>query len=218
MCQTILCLKERNQKKINSHHWFLSAFCEVLQPKVCILVDAVLKFSNNSIYELWRPINTNYNIAASIGSTSVMTNHGKWTINPLVGFQVFEYHMTNSLERPLESIFGHRFGINKGGFCAYRFSALSELGSQSDIMRDYYQAENFKDSSVGIRKLNSYLTEDRIIARALLTSTSHRNWRTVSVDTGNARVDVPSSMPEFIMQRRRWINGDLYSTLNELSH
>ena len=218
MCQTILCLKERNQKKINSHHWFLSAFCEVLQPKVCVLVDAGLKFSNNSIYELWRPINTNHNIAASIGSTSVMTNHGKWTINPLVGFQVFEYHMTNSLELPLESIIGHRFGMNKGGFCAYRFSALSEFGGESDTMRDYYQAENFKDSSVGFRKLNTYLTEDRIIAWALLTSTSHRNWRTVSVDTANARVDVPMSMADFILQRRRWINGDLYSTLNELSH
>ena len=218
MCQTILCLKERNHRKINSHHWFLSAFCEVLQPKVCVLVDAGLQFTNNSIYELWRPINNNHNIAASIGTTSVMANHGKWTVNPLVGFQILEYQMTNSLERPLESIIGHRFGMNNGGFCAYRFSAVSEFGGESDAMRDYYQAAIFQDSAVGIRKRHSYLTEERIIAWVLLTSTSHRNWRTVSVDTANAKIDVPMSMADFIIQRRRWINGDLYSTLNELSH
>ena len=95
---------------------------------------------------------------------------------------------------------------------------MSEFRGESGVMEDYYQAENFKNGAVGIRKLNSYLTEDRIIAWALLTDTRHRNWRTVSVDTANARIDVPDHMSEFIMQRRRWINGDLYSTLSELSH
>ena len=37
--QILFCLKERNQKKINSHRWFFSAFGPILQPNVCILLD-----------------------------------------------------------------------------------------------------------------------------------------------------------------------------------
>jgi chitin synthase len=37
--QIIFCLKEKNQKKINSHRWFFNAFVPILQPIVCVLQD-----------------------------------------------------------------------------------------------------------------------------------------------------------------------------------
>ncbi|KAG9030667.1 Chitin synthase, class 1, partial [Serendipita sp. 407] len=37
--QLIFCLKEKNQKKINSHRWFFNAFGPVLEPNVCVLLD-----------------------------------------------------------------------------------------------------------------------------------------------------------------------------------
>lgn len=38
--QMIFCLKEKNQKKINSHRWFFQAFGRVLDPNICVLLDA----------------------------------------------------------------------------------------------------------------------------------------------------------------------------------
>lgn len=34
--QIILCIKEKNQKKINSHRWFFNAFAPMLQARVII--------------------------------------------------------------------------------------------------------------------------------------------------------------------------------------
>lgn len=36
--QIIFCLKEKNQKKLNSHRWFFNAFGPILQPNVCVLL------------------------------------------------------------------------------------------------------------------------------------------------------------------------------------
>ena len=216
-CQTILCLKEKNQKKINSHRWFLTACCEVLRPKVCVLGDAGVTLSSNAIYELWKPLDADPRIAASTGFTSVETLHGKKILNPLVAFQVFEYQMTNSLERPVESLIGHRFSINKGGLCAYRFSAIHESRTGEGMFGEYYRAERFAYDIPNLARANAFLTEDRAIAWGLLTG-DQSIWRTVSVDSARAETDVPDTLPEFIMQRRRWINGDLFSTMHELRH
>ena len=36
--QIIFLLKERNQKKINSHRWFFNAFGPLLVPNICVLI------------------------------------------------------------------------------------------------------------------------------------------------------------------------------------
>lgn len=51
--QIIFCLKERNQKKINSHRWMFNAFCPLLQPNVCVLLDVGTKPGPKSLYHLW---------------------------------------------------------------------------------------------------------------------------------------------------------------------
>ena len=52
--QVIFCMKEKNQKKINSHRWFFSAFGPVLQPNVCVLLDVGTMPGPTSIYHLWK--------------------------------------------------------------------------------------------------------------------------------------------------------------------
>lgn len=37
--QLLFCLKEKNQKKLNSHRWFFNAFGPILVPNVCVLID-----------------------------------------------------------------------------------------------------------------------------------------------------------------------------------
>lgn len=36
-CQILFCLKEKNQKKLNSHRWFFNAFAPLLQVGNCIV-------------------------------------------------------------------------------------------------------------------------------------------------------------------------------------
>ena len=52
--QILFCLKEKNQKKINSHRWFFQAFGRVLDPNICVLIDAGTKPGKDSIYHLWK--------------------------------------------------------------------------------------------------------------------------------------------------------------------
>ncbi|CAG8727771.1 36225_t:CDS:2, partial [Gigaspora margarita] len=52
--QIMLCLKEKNAKKLNSHRWSFNAFAALLKPKICILLDVGTKPSKTSIYHLWK--------------------------------------------------------------------------------------------------------------------------------------------------------------------
>lgn len=101
--QIIFCMKERNQKKINSHRWFFNAFAPmlqvwvrllganhrkftnyILQPNVCILLDVGTRPGNKSLYHLWKAFDVNSRVGGACGEIS--TYKGKnWSLllNPL---------------------------------------------------------------------------------------------------------------------------------------
>jgi len=212
-CQTIFCLKEKNQKKINSHRWFLTAICRVLDPTICVFLDAGAIPRDEALYRLWKPLHENPTVAATTGfCTSYADSALAATMNPIVAFQKFEYELTNTLERPLESFFGRRFGVNKGGFAAYRWTTAS---NPEGIFRDYFEAERVYNHN--LTKANLLLVEDRTISSSLL-HTKLDVWRTIPVDSAAVVVDIPSTFVEFCLQRRRWLNGDFYATLHELKN
>ncbi|CAG8674912.1 2573_t:CDS:2, partial [Racocetra fulgida] len=37
--QIIFCLKEKSKGKTGSHQWFFNAFCPILNPRICLLID-----------------------------------------------------------------------------------------------------------------------------------------------------------------------------------
>ena len=103
--QLIFCLKEKNQKKINSHRWFFNAFGPILQPNVCVLLDVGTMPGPTSIYHLWKSFGTNSNVCGACGK--IVTLKGKYRINllnPLVVAQNFECKMSNILDKLLESM------------------------------------------------------------------------------------------------------------------
>ena len=50
--QMLFCLKQKNQKKINSHRWLFNGIGRHLRPDVCILLDAGTKPGARSLYYL----------------------------------------------------------------------------------------------------------------------------------------------------------------------
>ncbi|KAH7915695.1 glycosyltransferase family 2 protein [Hygrophoropsis aurantiaca] len=211
--QMIFCLKENNQKKINSHRWVFNAFCPLLEPTVCVLIDVGTMPGPTSIYHLWRAFDINPSVAGACGEiVALKGDYGENLVNPLVAAQNFEYKMSNILDKPLESVLGY-ITVLPGAFSAYRYVALlnDELGEGP--LQKYFMGELKQGESTDIFTANMYLAEDRVLCWELV---SKRNsaWILHYVKSAYAETD----LSEFIPQRRRWLNGSFFAAIHSIVH
>lgn len=214
--QMIFCLKEKNQKKINSHRWFFQAFGRVLDPNICVLLDAGTKPGKDSIYHLWKAFDLEPMCGGACGEIKVMLSGGRKLLNPLVATQNFEYKMSNILDKPLESAFGF-ISVLPGAFSAYRYIALQNDKSGNGPLEKYFAGEKMHGANAGIFTANMYLAEDRILCFELVAKRNCR-WILQYVKSATGETDVPDQMAEFIMQRRRWLNGSFFAAVYALAH
>jgi chitin synthase len=94
-----------------------------------------------------------------------------------------------------------------------RYSAL-----QGQPLQAYFKGETLHERPDGsLFKSNMYLAEDRILCFELVAKKGAK-YLLKYVRAAKAETDVPDNIPEFISQRRRWLNGSffasLYSTYN----
>ncbi|USW53926.1 Putative chitin synthase, nucleotide-diphospho-sugar transferase [Septoria linicola] len=214
--QILFCLKEKNQKKINSHRWFFQAFGEVLNPNICVLIDAGTRPGRSSVYDLWKAFDKEPMCAGACGEIKAMLEHGKNLINPLVAAQNFEYKMSNILDKPLESAFGF-ITVLPGAFSAYRYVALQNDKDRQGPLEKYFAGEKMHGANAGIFTANMYLAEDRILCWELV-SKKNCSWILQYVKSATGETDVPTEMADFILQRRRWLNGSFFAAVYALSH
>ncbi|KAI9805676.1 MAG: Chitin synthase, class 1 [Piccolia ochrophora] len=215
--QLLFCLKEKNQKKINSHRWFFQGFGRVLDPNVCVLIDAGTKPGKDSIYQLWKAFDVEPMCAGACGEIKAMLGPGgKNLINPLVATQNFEYKMSNILDKPLESAFGF-ISVLPGAFSAYRYVALQNDKTGNGPLEKYFAGEKMHGANAGIFTANMYLAEDRILCFELV-SKRNCHWILQYVKSSTGETDVPDTMAELIMQRRRWLNGSFFAAVYALAH
>ncbi|KAF8894117.1 chitin synthase-domain-containing protein [Infundibulicybe gibba] len=220
--QILFCMKEKNQKKINSHRWFFNAFAPMLQPNVCVLLDVGTRPGNNSIYRLWKAFDVNSSVGGACGEIS--TYKGKnWSLllNPLVAAQNFEYKVSSILDKTTESMFGY-ISVLPGAFSAYRYIALLNDDRGQGPLASYFKGEVLHGRDTDIFTSNMYLAEDVIIllflacTLVLRFTCMHRVLKYVKGAVGET--DVPDALPEFISQRRRWLNGSFFAATYAIAH
>jgi chitin synthase len=214
--QTIFCLKEKNGKKINSHRWFFNAFSAVLVPEVCVLIDVGTKPSDQSLYHLWNEFHVDENVGGACGE--IYVDKGRFStklLNPLVAAQNFEYKISNILDKPMESQFGF-IAVLPGAFSAYRYKALLNGHDGQGPLEKYFLGESM-EGNANLVMANMYLAEDRILCFELVTKRNEK-WVLRYVHSARAETDVPDSVPEYVSQRRRWLNGSFFAGLHAIIH
>jgi len=189
-CQLIFCLKERNQRKLNSHRWFFNAFGRALNPNICILLDVGTRPGGTSLYHLWKAFDNDSNVAGACGEIKAMK--GKWGVNllnPLVASQNFEYKMSNILDKPLESVFGY-ITVLPGALSAYRYHALQNDENGHGPLSQYFKGETLHGQHADVFTANMYLAEDRILCWELVAKRNER-WVLKYVKSCTGETDVP---------------------------
>ncbi|CED84153.1 glycosyltransferase family 2 protein [Phaffia rhodozyma] len=212
--QIILILKQKNAKKINSHRWLFNGVGRMLQPEICVLLDAGTKPGHKAIYHLWEAFHNNANLGGACGEIHAMLKGGKKLLNPLVAAQNFEYKMSNILDKPFESVFGY-VSVLPGAFSAYRFRAIQGRPLEQYFHGDHTMAERLGKkgtNGMGIFTKNMFLAEDRILCFELVAKARDK-WTLAYVKASKAETDVPEETAELISQRRRWLNGSFAASI-----
>ncbi|KAL1672473.1 chitin synthase [Schizophyllum commune] len=211
--QIIFCLKEKNQRKINSHRWFFNAFAPLLQPNVCVLLDVGTRPGNTSIYKLWKAFDVNSSVAGACGEIAVYKGP-RWELllNPLVAAQNFEYKISGILDKPTESMFGY-ISVLPGAFSAYRYIALQNDERGVGPLASYFKGEVLHGRDTDIFTSNMY----RILCFELVAK-ANSSWVLKYVKGAIGETDVPDAVTEFISQRRRWLNGSFFAGTYAIAH
>jgi chitin synthase len=213
-CQMILCLKEKSQKKINSHRWVFSALCKELSPVVCVLLPAGAMLSSSAIYELWKNVVFDDRVGCAISHSKVFTGSiSQGLSNTLIGFQKFENQLENMLQQPFDTLTQLRSGVVRGGLFAYRLVALSDKDGETPLS-EYYGIEKSLGKETSLFWATRFFVEEKILSWALLTS--RFAWKTILVNTATVSNDVPEDIVDLVLQRRRWINGSFWGSFQEL--
>jgi chitin synthase len=218
--QLMLCWKQKNARKINSHRWLFNAFGRMLNPEIVVTVDVGTKVGPKSLLKIWEAFYNDKDLAGACGEIKPMLGRRyKLLLNPLVAAQNFEYKVSCLLDRPFESVCGY-LTVLPGAFSAYKFRAIMGRPLEQYFHGDLTLAERLgKKGLLGMSafRRNLFLAEDRVIAWEVLVKNNSK-WHLKIVKGAYADTDVPEGIDEFITQRRRWLNGafaaTVYSTLN----
>jgi cellulose synthase/poly-beta-1,6-N-acetylglucosamine synthase-like glycosyltransferase len=210
--RALVCIKEKNRGKLNSHWWFFNVFCTCLQPAYCVQMDVGGVIQARNIHDLWEFLERNLDVGAAAGS--ILAQKPKNILNLVGVWQFGNFCLDKLLFSPAEMLSGYR-SVLPGQFSIMRWQALAPhpfedlQHKQKPSPLDYY----FRGlNRLSIFESIMFLAEDRVIGWNMVTD-PQQNWRLSHLDSVVTVTDSCGSLQELLRQRRRWINGAFASRL-----
>ncbi|KIK31819.1 glycosyltransferase family 2 protein [Suillus luteus UH-Slu-Lm8-n1] len=121
--------------------------------------------------------------------------------------------MSYILDKPLESVFGY-ISVLPGAFSAYRYRALLNGPDGNGPLASYFKGEAMHGwYAIFFLQFLLPSTIDRILCFEIVIK-KREGWILRYVKSAKAATDVPTTVPEFISQRRRWLNGSLVASFH----
>ena len=207
----IFCMKQKNMRKLNTHLWFFSGFCRMINPRFVMLLDVGTKPHETALWKLYEALDRDENLAGCCGEIMPMDPP---MFNWVVPAQVVEYKYAHIFDKALESVCGY-ISVLPGAFSAYRWDQL--LGNMQDgspLWNDYFKSMTHPHEMDAYYS-NIYLAEDRVLTLALVSMKNRANILRYVRDSV-AETDVPDNFHTLLLQRRRWINGSWFALIEFL--
>ena len=130
-------IKQYNQGKIDSHHYFFRGFCSYLRPEFVALVDIGTEPQDGAISKLYEYLDENPGTGGVCGEIEVDTTSfglcNKTMQYFLIGAQFIEYKLSHYLDKAFEACFGF-VAVLPGAFSAFRLRAI-EGGPLDEFFR-----------------------------------------------------------------------------------
>jgi cellulose synthase/poly-beta-1,6-N-acetylglucosamine synthase-like glycosyltransferase len=214
--QVAFLLKEENAGKLHSHRWVFNSFCTQVQPEYIYLVDVGTIPHVDSFSKMFECMEKEPNCGGCCGE--IIPYNPDW-YNLVVVAQIFEYKVSNVMDKAMESIFGY-IPVLPGAFSAYRYAAI-EPENYGGIIRgplvEYFAHFRMPAESVSALKGNMFLAEDRILCFEII-SRAKSNWFLRYADGCYGETDVPYRLVDLMVQRRRWLNGAIFAMIYAMKH
>jgi len=216
LLQVAFLLKEENAGKLHSHRWVFNAFSMQLQPEYIYLLDVGTIPHKDSFVKMFECMETEPLCGGCCGE--IIPYNPDW-YNLVVVAQIFEYKVSNIMDKAMESVFGY-IPVLPGAFSAYRFAAI-EAESYGGVIRgplvEYFAHFRIPAQSVSALKGNMFLAEDRILCFEII-SRANKNWFLRYADGCYGETDVPYRLVDLMVQRRRWLNGAIFAMIYSMQH
>ncbi|NEP18683.1 MAG: hypothetical protein F6J97_17575 [Leptolyngbya sp. SIO4C1] len=201
--RVLLCIKENNAGKLDSHHLFFAQLSPVLQPNYCVQMDVGSIPEAPSFYRLWQFLESHADAGGAIGSLIVPMPERSWHVVSL--WQFGNFWLDALLFRPAESFSGY-LSVLSGQLTMIRWRSLvgSETGlpqTQSPLTQ-YFRGLG----PLNAFEANMFLAEDRVLGFGVATG-KMPGWRLAYLPSVVTMTDVCVSLAELLRQRRRWINS-----------
>ena len=215
-CKVIVCIKEENAGKLNSHWCFFQMISAALEPKYCLPMDVGTVPNRVFLYELWLYMEQHPDVGAAASCTLVPEPDRR--ANLLDIWQYGSFYREKLFYWPGEALSGY-LSVIPGQFSILRWSSLTATtanfyGSYSDTNKETSVLDRYYRGLLQLPSLerNLFLAEDRVIGLEIATSASTA-WKTGFVPSAIVITDPCDSFTELLRQRRRWINSGFAARL-----
>ena len=207
-----LMVKINNRRKHNSHEWFLArnGFAESVRAKYLFLTDAFTLYSQKCLYYLIHDLDKNPKISGVTGRQRLMTRDQQGSGESIFSFgyvlrmiQLFDFEFTNAVYNGAFHL-GGLLPVIPGPCGLYRSSDLL----QDNVRDSYFRAVNEEPDKLGLIRANLCIAEDRVLSYYSVTKTAKRRYMAFN-PLAVFYFEAETSLQQFLLQRRRWINGSV---------